>query len=198
MKPLNDELLWKGAPFLVFAAFLAFYALTQPSISSTRIFSKAFAASAVIVLSASIGMTGVAKVWPKHRKGLEHRKSWGVVGFVFAFSHAALAFSDPLLFLPELASSRQNVRIGLMALVIFAALAVTSTRFAEKALGKNWKRIQRAGYVALALVLADVLVLGDGTFVKTPIGLVLAFAALGGLVLGVRGWFERDRGFREL
>lgn len=192
------ELVERGAPFLVFAVFLAFYALTQNSISATRIFSKAFAASAVVVLSASIGVTGLAKLQPGLKAWVAHRKVWGVAGFVFALFHAVLAFSDPLLFLPELALTRQNVRLGLMALAVFAALAVTSTRFAEKALGKNWKTLQRAGYAGLSLVIADLLVLGDGTFIQTPVGLLLGLAAFLGLALGIRGWFERGPGFRDV
>ena len=174
----------KIMPFLVLAAALSFYALTQPGLSTIRLFSKSFAVSAVILLSVSLAIGPLARLWPKAQPLVAHRKYWGIVGFVFGLLHAALAFYDPLLFSAQLALSRQNVRLGLMALVVFALLTATSNAWAMRKLGgKNWKRLQQLGYLGLLLVGLDLLVLADGTFSRTPLGAFLAVLVFGTLAI---------------
>ncbi len=172
------------APILILAAALSFYALTQSGLSTIRLFSKAFAVSAVILLSVSLAIGPLSRLVPAIRPLVAHRKYWGVVGFGFGLLHAALAFSDPLIFSAELALSRPNVRLGLMALIVFALLAVTSNAWAMRKLGgKNWKRLQQLGYLGLVLVGLDLLVLADGTFIRTPLGLFLGLLVAAALAL---------------
>ena len=174
-------------PFLVLSAAFLFYATNLPTISLARKFSKSFAVSAVILLSISLAIGAIARMWPKFTPWVQHRKFWGLVGFAFALLHAAIAFSDPLLFSVPLALSRQNVQLGLVALTIFAVLAVTSNRWAEKWFGfKRWKRLQQFGYVGLLFIGLDLLVLGGGTFIRTPLGLLLGIVVFG--TLGLAAW----------
>lgn len=170
-------------PIGMMAAALLFYASSQPTISWARKISKSFAVSAVILLSLSLAIGALARIWPRLAPWVQHRKFWGLAGFAFGLLHAAIAFSDPLVFSVPLALSRQNVQLGLAALTLFAFLAATSNRWAETKMGwKNWKRLQQSGYVALLFVGLDLLVLGGGTFIRTPLGLLL-----GGIVAGTLG-----------
>lgn len=187
MKNMNEKIAF---PIALLIAALTVYAISQPGLTPVRLFSKSFAAAGTVLLAASLGVAGLALIWPKARNLVQHRKFWGLTGFGFAALHAVLAFHDPLLQSVEIALSRQNVRLGLMALVVFALLAATSNRISQKILGKNWKALQRAGFVGLFLVWADLLVLADGSFVKTPIGAFLFLTVTLGLALGIRGWFS--------
>ncbi|MBI5225735.1 ferric reductase-like transmembrane domain-containing protein [Candidatus Micrarchaeota archaeon] len=184
---MQDRTKARFLPLILLAAALLFYTTTLPTISLARTISKSFAVSAVVLLSLSLAIGALARSWHKAVPAVPYRKFWGLVGVAFALLHAGIAFSDPLIFSVSLALSRQNVQLGLVALIIFAFLAVTSNRWAEKRLGfKYWKRLQQLGYLALAFVGLDLLVLGSGTFVRTPLGLLL-----GGIVaatLGLAAW----------
>ena len=178
-------------PATVGALAFVFYVTTQSGISWVRIVSKSFAASAVVLLAVTLGISGLALFFPTSAKSLTaHKKTWGLIGFGFALLHAGLAFSDPLMQNVSIALSRYNVRLGLMALLVFAALAVTSNKVSKRILGDHWKDLQRAGYVGLGLVFADLLVLGDGTFIRTPIGGLLLIVVLAALAFGIYHWFQ--------
>ncbi|MCA9910459.1 MAG: ferric reductase-like transmembrane domain-containing protein, partial [Anaerolineae bacterium] len=83
------------------------------------------------------------------RSAIPLRKLAGLWAFGFGVLHFALSLSESQPFgaylLPPVASF---VIFGLIALVILAALAATSTRWAQRRLGKNWKRLHRLVYVA--------------------------------------------------
>jgi len=185
-------------PVLVLAAALSFYLLTQPTLSTVRLFSKAFAVSGVLLLSASMAVGPISRFWPTAQSYVQHRKYWGLAGFAFGVLHAVLAFSDPLLFSAQLAFSRPNVRLGLAALVVFALLAVTSNPWAQRKLGaRNWKRLQQLGYLGLLLVGLDLFVLADGSFIRTPLGASLAILVFGTLVLAAVPYAHEFRRLRS-
>jgi sulfoxide reductase heme-binding subunit YedZ len=83
------------------------------------------------------------------------RRHLGVVTFVYAFFHVtfyilkegdvALAFRQ----IPE----KLYLAVGLSAWIILLALAVTSANWAVRSLKKNWKRLHRLAYLAVALAL---------------------------------------------
>lgn len=179
------------APFILLAAALTFYALTQPGIGLTRTFSKGFAAAAVILLAVSLAVGPASRAWHRLQPFVAHRKYWGLAGFAFGLLHAALAFSDPLLLSAQLALSRPNVRLGLMALSVFALLAVTSTAWAQRKLGTHWKKLQQLGYLGLIFVGLDLAVLGDGTFIRTPLGLLLAALVFGTLAVAAYDYLKK-------
>lgn len=180
-------------PALLLAGALLFYLTTQPGISAARTFSKAFAVSAVVLLSVSLAVGPLSRLHPTLSILVAHRKYWGLTGFAFGVLHAFLAFGDPLVFDAALALSRPNVRLGLMALIVFALLAVTSNAWAQRKLGQYWKPLQQLGYLGLIFVGLDLTVLGDGTFIRTPLGMLLGVVVAG--TLGVAGFdFLRRRG----
>jgi len=187
---------WSNArflPFIVLAAALIFYFLTQTGLSLVRLFSKSFAASAVILLAVSMGIGPLSRLWPALQGTMTHRKYWGITGFSFGVLHAALAFSDPLVLSAQLALSRPNVRLGLMALAVFAVLAATSNAMAQKKLGKWWKPLQQLGYLGLLFVGLDLAVLGDGTFIRTPLGIGMALFVFGTLSVAAYDYFRRPQ-----
>ena len=83
--------------------------------------------------------------------------------------------------------SRDAVPVGVIALFFLLSPALTTLPMMPKALGGwRWKRSQRAGYVALSLVLVHLVVLGVKGWLAPkgwhgglpPISLVAAVAAL--------------------
>ncbi len=178
------------APVGILIVTIGFYAATQPGLSIIRLVSKAFATSAVILLAASLAVGPLSRIWPRLMPNIAHRKYWGLTGFFFGLLHASLAFFDPLVFSAQLALSRPNVRLGLMALFVFALLAVTSNQWAQKKLGKHWKQIQQLGYVGLVFIGLDLAVLGDGTFIRTPLGLLLGFVVVSTLAIAGYGYVK--------
>lgn len=86
------------------------------------------------------------------------RRMIGVAGFAYLAAHFALYIIDfsagPVDLAVEIAS-RLYLAIGFLALLLFAALAITSFDSAVRRLGgKRWRRLHRLTYVATALGLA--------------------------------------------
>ena len=78
-----------------------------------------------------------------------------------------------------------------MALVVFALLAATSSAWAQRKLGATyWKRLQQLGYLGLVFVGLDLAVLGDGTFIRTPLGLLLGFLVVSTLAIAGYGYVK--------
>ncbi len=88
------------------------------------------------------------------RAGIKLRKPAGLWAFAFASLHFALYLYDmdgdwlqyPI---PDYVAG-----LGVAALIILAALASTSTRWAMKRLGKNWKRLHRLVYAGGIIAIA--------------------------------------------
>jgi len=88
------------------------------------------------------------------RAGITLRKPAGLWAFAFGVSHFVLYMIDldgdwlryPI---PDYMAG-----LGVIAILILAALAATSTRWAMKRLGKNWKRLHRLVYAAGIIAIA--------------------------------------------
>jgi sulfoxide reductase heme-binding subunit YedZ len=76
---------------------------------------------------------------------------------------------------------------GLLALLLLISLAITSTPWAMRRLGQNWKRLHRLVYVADLLAVTHFLLL-----VKADLRRPLVYAALVALLLLARLPFVRD------
>ena len=109
---------------------------------------------AVLFLMLSLTPTVVAKVFG-FGEVLRVRRVLGLYTFLYAATHFLIFIGldygfDLGLILLAIRDSR-FILVGAAALIILATLALTSTKAWSKRLGKNWKRLHRAVYVAAAL-----------------------------------------------
>ena len=99
-------------------------------------------------------LTGVA-AW------IQYRRMLGLFAFFYACLHL-LVYAVFLLELQwqDLAGDileRPYITVGFTALLILLPLAITSTRGWQRRLGRKWKRLHKAIYLAMALVLLHIL-----------------------------------------
>lgn len=140
---------------------------------------KAVAVSTVFLIGFSFLLGPLARFWPKtFVPHLPLRKDLGVTGFALAALHAIISL---LIFSPAYyprlfqASGKltmigeSSMLFGILALLIFAGISVTSLPPIEKAMAPDqWKSIQRLGYLAYVLVLLHVGVMGwNGWFMAS-------------------------------
>ncbi len=132
---------------------------------------KAIALAAVILIALSYDFGPFARVWPRvFVPELATRKFFGLLGFGFAAAHVLMSL---LLFNPtyypkfftevgELnLTGELSMLFGIVAFLIFSAVAITSLPSVEKSIEKrNWQALQRLGYLAFFLVMVHVLVMG--------------------------------------
>jgi sulfoxide reductase heme-binding subunit YedZ len=83
------------------------------------------------------------------------RKPLGLYAFLYVTLHlltyVGLDFGFNLAFLwPEVAHQR-FIQVGLLAFLLLLPLAITSTRWWRRRLGRNWKRLHRLAYLAAVL-----------------------------------------------
>lgn len=74
---------------------------------------------------------------------------FGAVHFIMVIVYDGQLGANPLIF-----PLQTYITFGLVALVMLAALAITSNRWAMRWLGKSWKRLHRLVYVASLLIVA--------------------------------------------
>lgn len=111
--------------------------------------------AAIALLTAALAVTPAVTLsgWKKLGK---LARPLGLYAFGYAFLHFLtfiwldFGFDGPLL-LREL-REKPYIILGLSALVILNALAITSFRWWQRKLGKNWKRLHRLAYLAGVLV----------------------------------------------
>ncbi len=122
--------------------------------------------TAIAVLTAGLAVSPVVMLtgW---RKLSRLARPLGLYAFGYAFAHFLIfigldfGFSGPLLW-QEL-REKPFILLGLSALLILGALALTSFRGWMRRLGKNWKRLHRLVYVAgvLAVIHYGLALKGD-------------------------------------
>ena len=107
------------------------------------------------ILLISLILTPVAK---KYRQGylLQTRRLLGLYSFTYAMCHllSFLAFEvqfDFALFLDEIIE-RPYITVGMAALLILFALALTSVNSLKRKMGKNWQRLHNGVYGAVLLI----------------------------------------------
>jgi sulfoxide reductase heme-binding subunit YedZ len=116
---------------------------------------------------------------------LRYRRAVGLWAFAYASAH----FSFFLSFLlgwdfPRLAeeiAERPYVLLGFAAWLTLSALALTSTRAAMRRLGRHWKRLHSAVYIALALVAVHYLLM-----IRSDWAWPVSYASLALLILVFR------------
>ncbi len=155
--------------------------------------------TAFFLLSVALMIGPAAVLWPKHFASLiEARRSVGVAAFVFLVPHFFLTISmyfkwnfTPVFGLPQLLA-------GLVAGIIVLALALTSTDWATRTLGNNWKWLHRLAYVAFLLSIYHSIVqiqkfgLGKSGGMNLAQVAVLAVAGVA-VVLQIAGFYVRKK-----
>lgn len=138
---------------------------------SLYILNKAIAVTSVALIGLCFIIGPLARIWPKtFETKKQFRKSLGLIGFGFAAIHAiiSLLLLNPLhypkFFLQngQLTTGAQiSLLFGVLALLIFSAGAISSMQAVKNTMKKkNWYFVQKLGYLAFALVMLHVLVMG--------------------------------------
>lgn len=187
---------------LVFALTYAY--LSWQGIPGTL--NKATADTATLLIGLSMIASGLAYFFNFADRLVIYRKHVGVIGFFFAVWHMILSWSAllNLLKIETWESGKMGPALtGLIALVIFAVMALISNQLSTRLLGtKLWRGILRFGYVALALVIAHVFLLKSARWLtwyeggmSTPPALSLVVTIFALLVILVRLllWFSLMR-----
>ena len=105
---------------------------------------------------------------PGRQRSFAARRAVGVSAFAFACLHAQTGFIDllggwhGLGFLGSLAWT--DLLLSCVALLILGTLALTSNSRAQSLLGKRWYRLHRLVYLAAALVLLHMALVGSHFF----------------------------------
>ena len=166
------------------------------------ILNKATSLAAVMFVASSY-LIGKIIRWHDHDKALRLVviKFCGLVGFFLAAIHALFSLSllSPAYYAKYFdAGGRLNLpgelalSVGVVGLFFLMSPAITTLPMMPKALGgKRWKRSQRAGYVALLLVVVHLVALGWKGWLEPsgwngglpPISLVAVVAAVIPLVV---------------
>ncbi len=113
-----------------------------------------FAARFMIIAMLASPLVLLLKGWRGPQWLKKNRRYFGVAAFAYAMAHTVFylidigALNDILRDVPKL-----YIWTGWIAFVIFVPLAVTSSDYFVRALGPNWKRLQRWTYAAAVLTL---------------------------------------------
>lgn len=126
------------------------------------------------------------------RKMLTVKKILGLYAFTFTLLHLLFFLADQgwLAVFDEF-----NFILGLMSLLIMLPLALTSTQWSMKAMGKSWKLLHRAVYAAGILAVLHAAILGEGSALLygliVAVGLVARVPQIRRAVTGFRRYFFR-------
>lgn len=141
--------------------------------------------SAIILLLLTLAVTPVANV-TGYRKLIGVRKSLGLWAFAYAALHLAVfvgleyGFSLEYILKDSLAK-KPYIIVGSLALLIMLPLAITSTKYWMKRLGRNWKRLHKWIYAAGILAAIHYI-----WVVKIPIGKPTLYAVILAVLLIAR------------
>lgn len=172
---------WKTA-LLIFSAtfavtlgyaFLRYNVVRNVSYENIPLFiaNKAIALTATILIGLSFLLGPLARFLPKlFVPHLYLRKHLGVTGFAAAALHALISLVlltpayYPKFFLPNGKMDligESSILFGILAFLIFLAISITSLPPIENRMDpRQWKFVQRLGYLAYILILFHVAVMG--------------------------------------
>jgi sulfoxide reductase heme-binding subunit YedZ len=137
---------------------------------------------ALTILILSLACTPVYRT-SRFRPLLRMRRALGLYAFLYAGLHfltfVGLDFGFNLGFIAEELAQRRFIQVGLAAFLILLPLAITSSRWWMRRLGKNWKRLHRLVYLAAVLAIVHFFWLVKGDY-RRPVfyGILLALLLL--------------------
>lgn len=135
------------------------------------LFNKVLGVTAVVLIGLAYIIGPLAKVIPRYKQYLGHRKYFGIGGFLLSSAHGIMSL---LLMTPSnykifynLETGRLNINgslsmlFGTLALLHFGFLSVISIPAVMKGMhGKQWKSLQRGGLFALGMAFLHVTFFG--------------------------------------
>ncbi|MBM3229601.1 hypothetical protein FJZ26_04175 [Candidatus Parvarchaeota archaeon] len=161
--------------------------------NSIREFNKVVALEAIGLISIAFILGPLSRLWPRiFCSYLYFRKPVGVIGFVFALVHAIYSFvefykGDYGVFFNTQHPKFAALSTGLVALIVFAAMAITSTASAVRKMGyEKWKALQTTGYAGLVLTIIHFYIIEtkpDIGFDVRPWGVAFFWLAIIALIL---------------
>jgi DMSO/TMAO reductase YedYZ heme-binding membrane subunit len=130
---------------------------------------KSVADVSILLMGLSMILSGVCYFWNVFDPLIRYRKHLGLVGFAFALAHVGLSF-PALQSLFQVSTWEKGAMwpalTGLLAMVIFAIMALISNSFMARSLGgKTWRYILRTGYLAIILVWFHVVLLKSARWI---------------------------------
>jgi sulfoxide reductase heme-binding subunit YedZ len=112
--------------------------------------------AALILLLLSLACTPLNTVFG-WKQAIRLRKPLGLYAFLYAAVHFAifiyLDYGLNWTLIQEALFEKRFALVGFAAFLLLLPLAITSTRWAMRKLGKNWKRLHRLVYLAGALAI---------------------------------------------
>lgn len=171
---------------------LAAWWWASTSYSGSSLFSirltEIYAWLSTVYMSTAVSIGPVYKVFkkfPGKQLAFEARRLLGVSAAYFAFLHVGVAykglfrFANPLS-LPQ--NYQQSFTVGLIALLVLLAMAITSFDKAFKSMGIWWFRLHRLVYVAVLATLLHIFIGGSHASNKALfVGLSVASLSVVGL-----------------
>lgn len=140
--------------------------------------------AALILLVASLACTplNILFGW---KLLLPLRKPLGLYSFLYVSLHLLtfvwLDYGLDLALLREAIFEKRYALVGFTAFLLLVPLAATSTKWAMRKLGKNWKRLHRLVYVVMVLALVHYFWLVKNVYTQPTI-----FAVIAGVLLLLR------------
>ena len=143
--------------------------------------------TAFVLLCAALIIGPLAVLWPAQFAVLiEPRRAVGVSAFVFMLLHYLLVISLYFKFNFAMVLNNFPLAIQIPSMVIFLAMALTSTNWAVKTLGvAKWKTLHRFVYLGFALTLAHFLLKSNGLPFISQKAAGLNYAEVAVLLLGL-------------
>ncbi len=141
------------AVWLPLGWFLSQYA---SDINPIQAFTQRTGKTALILLVLSLACTPVITLFGWRQVG-KIRRALGLYALMYAgihfFTFIGLDYGFDWSLLKGAIFEKTYIVVGLSALLILSALGVTSFRYWQKHLGKNWKRLHKLVYLASGLVI---------------------------------------------
>ncbi|MBI2036389.1 ferric reductase-like transmembrane domain-containing protein [Candidatus Microgenomates bacterium] len=167
----------RGLPLWYFLLLFFFYGYRQVSFSMMN---KIAGLLALMLLGTSFLIGPLSYFLPQVFTQFKiYRKYLGISGFAVAVIHALLSFYSyfnmnlAFMLFDSKNEHLLGVWLGILAILIFLTMTVTSTKKAIEMMGAaNWKKLQTGGYLALGLVMAHFI------FMETNNGLFIILVVL--------------------
>jgi len=168
VKPVSELKLYLRVLVFGLGIFaLSYFYLTTQKIPN--LLNKSVADTAIILIGLSMALSGICYFWNFFDSKIIYRKHLGLIGFAFGIIHIGLSFStlERLLQIETWEKGTYWPALtGLLATLIFTAMALVSNRFsATKLGGKLWRSVLHTGYLGMLLILAHVVILKSARWI---------------------------------
>jgi len=155
--------------------------------------------AAIVLLLLSLSITPL-KIWLGWKQLHPARKLFGLYAFLYVSLHLLifvwLDYGLNLAFIQEALFEKYYALVGFAAFLILLPLAVTSTRWSMRKLGKNWTRLHRWVYLAGILAVLHYFLLVKNAYTSPALYgsllLILLATRITPIKQAIMGW-RRER-----